>query len=50
MPINELFSQYKHDKCKGCKNNCKEVNVCNITIHEDNNTREARCDYYEEKR
>lgn len=50
MSTNELLEKYKKEFCSKCKNACKEINLCNITIHEDNKTKEARCYSYEEKR
>ena len=49
MPTNELLDRYKKEFCSKCKNNCKEINVCEINIIEDTKTKEARCDNYEEK-
>lgn len=50
MPIKSLFDKYKVEFCSKCKNKCKEFTLCNVTIHEGKNTKEARCSYYEEKK
>lgn len=50
MSTNELLNLYKEKCCSNCKNKNKEFNLCSITIHEDNKTKEARCCFYEKKR
>lgn len=45
MPTKDLIDKYVNEICPTCIN--KNCSLCNITIHADNKTREARCDYYE---
>lgn len=46
MPDKELFERYVEEFCSKCTNKCKEVNLCNITIREDNKERVAKCVSY----
>lgn len=50
MPTNEILEKYIKEFCNKCKNACKEINVCKITILSDNKSKEARCENYEEER
>lgn len=51
MPTNELFEKYVKEVCSKCANRENHrFDLCNITIHQDNKTKEARCDNYEKKR
>lgn len=47
MPTNELLEKYKEEICPTCIN--RKLNLCKITIHQDNKTREANCDFYEKE-
>lgn len=43
MSTKELFEKYVEEFCSKCTNKCKEINVCNITIKEDEKERVAKC-------
>lgn len=47
MTTKDLFERYKEEFCSKCKNKYKEFTLCNITICNDTNIKEARCNYYE---
>jgi hypothetical protein len=47
MSTKDLIDKYVKEICPTCKN--KKCNLCNITIHEDRNKREANCDNYEKE-
>lgn len=48
MNQKELYENYVTERCKTCKN--KKMNLCNITITQNNEEVKARCSYYEEKK
>lgn len=45
MPTKDLIEKYVNEICPTCVN--KDCSLCNITIHQDNKTRKARCENYE---
>lgn len=47
MSDKDLIDKYVKEICPTCKN--KKCNLCNITIHEDRNKREANCDNYDKE-
>lgn len=51
MSTKDLFEKYVTEVCSKCEHRANhKFDLCNITIHEDNRTKEAKCDYYEKKR
>ena len=46
MSEKELFEKYVEEFCSKCVNRCKEINVCSITIKEDDKERVAKCVSY----
>ena len=46
MAIKKLTDKYVREVCSKCTNRCKEINICNITIKEDDKERVAKCENF----